>query len=351
MANNCTPNIQAKLNDLYSIGQAQVKAGAIEMATSAANGAQIQAKMIQENGKNSQYSITYALPDCDDPVACSSFDCTGSGTNTTNLTDCLTFNSFDCYSMPAWRKIGINSLRDLGSLEVQDVFATKLFGQMQQITDKIDVATVAAICAAGTASPKVLKLLNNGAPNFNVDTDIQADFMDNGYAVNPLLLGNRQVLKFARSQAASTANQNGLMLNNMYRFNAFYDKNVVEANCAADTTGNDVVIATVPGIVNVLSWSKNAGMFATRNSPTRWDNVDPTQLIQAGETYMHTVIENPANGLLFDLNMVYDPKCQGVIYNLQSHYKIVILPLQGCKDAEFTGIIKYDICPEETISC
>lgn len=350
MANNCTPNIQAKLNDLYNVGQATVNAGAVKMALSTENGAQIQAKMINKDGKNSQYSITYASPDCDTPVDCDDFSCSGGGTATSNLTSCLTFNSFDCKSMPAWRKIGIGSLRDLGSLEVVDVFATKLYGQMQKIKDAIDTQVVTEICASASEG-QLLKLLQNNAPNFNVDADILADFMDAGYSVNPLLLGNRQVMKFGRSQGASGLNSNGIDLSAMTRFPIFYDKNVVEDNCAPADEGNDVMLAVTPGIVNLVSWSENAGMFATRNVPTTWDAVDPSQLLQMGETFMHTVIQDPESGLLYDLNLIYEPKCKDVLYSLKSYYRLVVLPLQGCKDSNFTGIIKYDICPTGSVSC
>ena len=50
MANNCTLNVQAKLNDLYRLSRFQAPTGALEMAFSAQNGAEVQAKMINQNG-------------------------------------------------------------------------------------------------------------------------------------------------------------------------------------------------------------------------------------------------------------------------------------------------------------
>jgi len=352
MANNCTPNIQAKLNDLYSLKRYQAPAGTVDLALSPANGAQVQARMIQENGKDSQYSITYAASQCDEPVACGSFDCTGAGTDSGTLTSCLTFNSFDCYSMPTWKNIGIASLRDLGSMEVMEVFAANLWDQMQKIKAKINVASLTSVCAGSQQSTNTLKLINAlGAPVFNVDVDIMADYADAGFGgVTPMLLGNRIVAKFAKGVEAGGLNGDGVNLNMIDRFPAFYDKDMVDANCAPDTAGNQVLIAALPGVVNLLSWSKNAGMFASRQSPSRWDNVDPSSLIREGETFLHTVIEDPS-GLLFDLDIVYEPKCQKWQYAIRSYYKTLILPTQGCIDEGFTGLIKYDVCPETAVSC
>lgn len=349
MANNCTINVQEKLNNLYSLKPAEVQAGSILLAKSAQNGAQVQAKMIQANGKNSQYSITYATPDCTTPVDCADFSCSGASVADTNLTTCVTFTGFNCVAMPARKKLNISSFRDLGSLENQEVFAQKLFSQMQLMKDQISKNLLVDICTVATTATSVLKLLHNNAPNFTAETTILADFMDKGFAIEPLLLGNRQVMKFGKAQQASGLNSDGLNLNQMTRFNAFYDKNVISANCAPDEVGNDVMLAIIPQIVNLLSWSENAGIFASRQS-IDWSNVSIEQLMRAESTYMHTVITDPATGLLFDLDIIYDPACKGLTYHMKSYYKSLILPLQGCVDG-FSGIMKYDICPEGTVTC
>lgn len=353
MANNCTPNVQAYINDLYRLGRAQAPAGAVELAMSAANGAEVQAQMIRQDGKNSVYSITYADSTCDSPVSCDSFDCTASGTDDSSLTSCETFSSFSCKSMPAWRNLAVSSLRDLGSADTRQVFAAHLWDQMQKIKSAIDVDLVTAICtAAGTTG--TLNLLNAlGAPNYSVDSDILADFGDAGFAgVTPLLLGNRQTLRFAKAQAGAGLADSGLNLASMMRFPAFYDNNVVDANCAPTTPGNEVMLAVLPGIVNHLSWSENAGMFASRQNPSRWDDVDPLSLIREGDSYAFTTIEDPSTGMLFDLNIVFEPKCKKFQYQLKAYYKHLILPVTGCVGTEdFSGIVKYDVCPATAVEC
>lgn len=357
MANNCTPNVQAKISDIHRLGMAQPAVGALAMAYSPQNGAEVQAKMIQRNGKSSQYSITYPSAQCGAIVTCDDAPCTDTATNDSTLTSCETFTSFSCASSE-WYKLAISGLRDLGSLEVRDVFATKVFGQMQKIKDYIDTAYVVQLCAdagyatASEANPTRKLIDANGAPIFTTDADILADFGDAGWSgVSPLLLGGRMVSKYMKGIMNGGLNNSGVNIGSIERFAAFYDKNVVEANCAAPISGHEVMFAVLPGVANVLTWSENAGMFASRNNPQRWDSVDPTSLIQEGATFSHTVIEDPATGMLFDLNLIYEPKCKAWEYQVKCYYKFLNLPLVGCKDANFNGIVKYDVCPDTSVVC
>jgi hypothetical protein len=66
---------------------------------------------------------------------------------------------------------------------------------------------------------------------------------------------------------------------------------------------------------------------------------------------MHTVVADPITGHLFDLNIKYEPGCQEWQYQLKSYYKFLNLPLTGCKDNCFNGILKYDICPATAVEC
>jgi len=356
MANNCTPNIQAKLMDLYRLNRAAKPTGIIDLAFSRENGAEVQAQMIQKNGKNSRYSITYATADCSDPV--DTFDCESAKDTAATLTSCIDFTSFDAKYMDKWKPLPIANLRDLGSMEVMDVFAARIWDNMQSLKNAISIAEVVRLCSAAgcinsETDTRLLKLTNAlGAPNFSVDTDILTDFGDAGFGgATPLLIGNREALKFKRAFAAAGLNQDGLNLAQMTNFPIFYDKNINDDNCSAATPGNAVMFALLPGIYNLLTWSANAGVFASRQSPERWDAIDPTRLIQEGSTYSYTVVEDPATGMLFDLDIKFDTTCKEWQYHMSCHYKGFNLPLTGCKDSCFNGIIKYDVCPDVAPTC
>jgi len=357
MANNCTPNVQANIEDIHRLGMAAPASGALSLAFSPQNGAEVQAQMIQRNGKNSVYSITVPAAQCGSIDTCDNNPCTDTATSAGSLTSCVTFNSFSC-AASEWYKIGVSSLRDLGSTSAKKAFAAQIWGQMQKIKDYIDTALVVDMCTnAGyvnsSAATRLLKVIDaNGAPIFTVDTEILADFGDAGWSdAVPLLLGNRIVTKFAKGISAGAVNNSGVNLGAIERFPSFYDKNVTTANCAPTDTGNDVMFAVLPGVVNCLTWSENAGQFASRTNAKRWDDIDPHSLIMEGDSYSHTVVEDPKTGMLFDLNMIYSPKCKDWEYQIKCYYKFLYLSLVGCKDTNFNGIVKYDVCPDSAIAC
>lgn len=358
MANYCTPNVQAVLNDLYNLGRYTAPAGALEMAFSPDNGAQVEARMVEKNGKHSQYSITYAKGSCDTPADCSEFDCEDPGTDAGPLTACDVISGFDCLGMPTWKNIDISSMRDLGSMNVTQAFAAHIWDQMQKIKDAVDKAYVTWLCteagcfATGTDT-KTLNLLNAlGAPNYRIDSEIMADFADAGFGgVTPILLGNRQVKAFAEVQRNVGIDQSGTLLQNMRRFPAYYDKNITTTACAPVAAGAEVMFGLLPGVANILTWSENAGVFSSRQAQVNWDAVAPTDLLRIDSTYMHTVVQDPVSGMLFDLDVIYNPSCKKFQYRLKTFYKFLNLRLTGCADSCFNGIVKYDVCSNPEPSC
>jgi hypothetical protein len=357
MANYCTLNVQAKINDLYERKAWNPHTGVLDMAFSPANGAAVQAQMIKKDGMNSVYSITYPAAVCSTPIAIGDFVCTDAGA-ATDSTTCDTFNGFDGYSS-GWQKTTVESFRDLGSMNIQDVISHQVSQQMYKIKSLIDLAVLLSINTAagcietGTTTRTIALTSVNGAPVFNTDVDIAADFMDAGFSVAPILLGNRQLLKYVNGIKNGTANQYGQQIGSIDTFEgAFYDKNINATNTAPATAGNEVMFAILPGLVNVLSWSANAGIFASRNGQTDWETLDPMALVNTNNsTFMYTVLQDPSSGMLFDFNVVFNEKCKYFEWEVRSYYKTKILDLTGCKDSCFNGIIKYDICPVTPVDC
>lgn len=360
MANNCTPNIQAKLTDLYRLGPYRSNTGALDFAYSPANGSQLQAQMIQKNGKNSVYSITYRSSVCTTVVDCGDVECTDSGTATSG-TSCQTFDSFSCYSSE-WHNAEISTFRDLGSMEVQEVITGHVQDQIGKIKDKIDIALVVAMKAgaghvSGSEVYKQIKLVDpiTYAPSWNADTTIKLDFADMGYASPmPIIVGGRQVAMWkAAVERAGLAN-NGININQVDTLNAFYDINVNSTNSAPNVDGNDMFFAALPGVANVVTWSENTGMFASRNaSAANIANIDPMRLVNTDQsTFLFTSLVDPGTGMVMDFDLVFDPKCKKFQWRVKCYYKVVTLPLVGCKDSDFTGIVLYDACPlSSTVDC
>lgn len=357
MANNCTPKVQVKLNEIFKGQPYRSNTGALDFAFSQANGSEVQAMMIQNNGKDSTYAITRRASTCTAVVDCSSIACTDSGTDQ-GTTSCDTFTSFSCYSSQ-WHNLAISSLRDIGSLDFAELITGAVMDQMGKVKDAVDLALVTAINSAVgyvsvTNSYKKLSLINDQtkAPVWGVDTNIKLDFQDAGFGdQSPILLGNRTVAVYKDAVNRSGINSLGQQLNSIDTLNAFYDININSTNTAPNETGNDTLFAILPGIANLLTWSANANVFASRSKMTS-ANIDAMKMVNTDNvTYSFSVLVDPRTGMLFDFDIVFDPKCKKFSWRIYTYYKVLVNPLVGCKDANFNGIVKYDVCPLSDVFC
>ena len=355
---NCSSTIQESLLNLNS-RQAKytVTTGAIDLALSAENGAEITTKMIRKDGKNSKYYIEYPTALCEAVVDCDVFDCEASVD--APMTSCLDITGFDCFTT-SWIKIGVDEWRDLGSVTPTQIFQSQLMDQMNKLMIEVDKAAIVAACAGAgcietVTTTKELKLMvpTTGVPYWASGDEINLDFSDAGYETNPLLLGGRQLYSFAKAQGRVGLNQDGLNLASLPTFDAFYDKNMVAANCAPATPGNDPLLAFMPGVFNLINWSSFSGIFATREDSIDMNNYQPEDIYKGGPGHERAMLMHPSKNWMFDFEIKFrDTDCAPTIYwRLKTYYKAVVLPVLGCKDDCFTGIIKYDVCPVPAVAC
>lgn len=357
MANNCTPKVQVKLTEIFKGSPYRSNTGALDFAFSSANGSAVQARMIEKNGINSVYAITRRASTCTAIVDCSSIACTDSGTNQ-SLTSCDTFDTFSCASSQ-WHNLTIDNLRDIGSMEVTDILTGAVMDQMGKIKDTVDVALVTAINAAAgwvntTSNYKKLKLIDDTtkAPVWGVDTNIKLDFQDAGFGEQmPIMLGNRTVALYKDAVNRSSYNQLGLNNGAIDTMNAFYDININSTNSAPNEVGNDVLFAILPQVANLVTWSANTGVFASRNQFSSTD-INALKMVNTdNSTYSFSTLMDPRTGMLFDFDIVFDPKCKKWQWRICTYYKVLVNPLTGCKDSNFNGIVKYDVCPLSDVFC
>jgi len=358
MANECRPNIQARLNDLYQNKVYRSNVGTLDFLFSPVNGSELQAELVgRPDGKNTRYAVTVRESVCDAVSDCSEIACTDAPT-ATSMTSCLYYDSFDCTSSK-WFKAGISQLRDIGSESVMNVISGHVMDQMGKIKDSIDAASVVAIntaagdIASGVAT-KTIKLIDDTtkAPAWMVDSEIKTDFMDAGFNESPVLVGSRQVKYFADSISRAGMNNAGLNLGQIDTLNAFYDININSTNAAPTSDGNEVAFAILPQVANMITWSANAGIFASRQSSIGATQIDPLRLVNTdGSTFLYTTITDPATGMVFDFDLVLDARCKEFQWRVYAYHKLIILPLTGCKFADFNGIVKYDVCPLTATSC
>jgi hypothetical protein len=355
--NNATFIIQKKLSDIFSGKPYRSNVGTLDFLFSPANGSQMQANLIgKPNGKNTRYVVTRRKTACT-AVVTAEPACTDAGTDV-DMTDYTTYDSFD-YAGSAWHNAPISSFRDLGSLDIQDVMAGFAYDQMGKIKDAVSLAGLLALntnagYASASAQTKKLKLIDDAtkSPVWNVDTSIKLDFADAGFPDMPILIGNRSIAYWKDTVKRASINNNGLNVGAIDTLNAFYDINVNATNTAPTEVGNDVLFAVLPQVANIITWSANTGIFASRtNSISLLDMKTINMVNTDNTTFMFTTIADPATGMVFDYDIVFDPKCKKFQWRVGCYYKVVMLPLIGCKDSNFNGIVKYDVCPLSDVFC
>lgn len=353
---NCSDILQDQLLNLNSrTSTFSLPTGMIDLALSAENGAEVQAKMITKNGKNSKYTIERPANLCTDVAACgdAGYDC--DDVEEAPMTECDTITGFDCITTK-WFKTSVDAWRDLGQVTENQVFAVQVLDQMNKILDRVDKEALIAACTASEAATDSLKMIDptTGAPYWETAETIMLDYADAGYATNPLLLGGRIAYKYDAMSKKVGMNNAGVNLGALSQFKTFYDKNVTPANCAPATVDNDVLLSFMPGVFNLLNWSANSGKFASRMDSLAINQVDLSSFFNSnGSTFEYATIMHPTKNVMFDIDIEFrNTNCEkGIYWQLKHYKKEIILPLIGCKDAGFTGLRKYDVCPEVAPSC
>lgn len=357
---NCSAHVQESILNLNS-RQARYKitTGAIDLALSAENGAEVQAKMIRKDGKNSKYSIEYPANLCEAVQDCSDFDCNASVD--APMTNCEDFTGFQCVTTK-WIKIGVDDWRDLGDqIQGSDVFAIQVLDQMNKLMAEIDRQAIVALCTSAgcvktgldTRELKLIQPDKGGAPYWQTGDTIDLDFMDAGYETSPLLLGGRNLYSFAKAQGRFSTDNNGLNVNELQTYSTFYDKQMTDANCAPTTPGREAILAVMPGVFNLVNWSSFTGIFATREDSINMNNYKPEQIYKGGQNHERAMMMHPTKNWMFDFEIKFrDENCEPQIYwRLKSYFQPITLKVLGCKDDCFTGIIKYDTCAVPAVSC
>lgn len=351
----CSEIVQKQLLDLTARQTPFSRpTGAVDLALSAENGAEVQAQMIKKNGKNSTYSIEYPNALCEAVGECSDTDFGCDDIVEPTMTGCQTITGFECVKTK-WIKMDIANLRDLGLVTGGTVFAHQVMSQMDLLIEEIDKQAIISAVSSSNAGSSVLQLLDQttGAPVYQTADIINLDFADNGYSTTPLILGNRQVYQYANILNKLGMTNGGVNLGSMDRFPAFYDRLVTATNAAPVTPGNDVLLAFMPGVFNLLHWSENAGVFATRMDSLAVQSYDPLTMINTdGRTYEYATITHPTKMWTFDIDIEFrNTNCEkGIYWQLKSYYKPFVLPLNHCNNSE-TGIKKYDVCPQAAVTC
>lgn len=181
--------------------------------------------------------------------------------------------------------------------------------------------------------------------------DIETQFEDLGLT-NPIILGGKDVNVWRKAYSiAAVNNTTGMDYTKLSDQNIYYDE--VIDRVGGDIANGGHILAFSPQVVRFVTYSLNAGMFAT-------DLKDVSQLDrlyqQGGTDYMRGTFVDPQDGLLWDLDIDFDP-CGGpdkkgaFKWVLSLWWDIWFMSLQACAAQGVNGIYHFRTCPAVQVPC
>lgn len=174
--------------------------------------------------------------------------------------------------------------------------------------------------------------------------EIQREFSDLGLT-SPYIVGGADVFTWKKAVEFGGLNANGLQVGQLGSGNMYYDALIEDA--AADATKGHV-IAYDPQMVKFVSYGKNADMFAT--SPlTSLEDLD--RMFTGNNDYMFGSIIDPVTGLIFDLDVMFNPCSKAFTYQWRIQWDIYLMPNYFCANAGVNGIFKYTTCLSTPTAC
>lgn len=178
---------------------------------------------------------------------------------------------------------------------------------------------------------------------------IDRTYMDSGYS-DPMVLGGQAVYNWMASRRiAAPDTTTGQDMNKLpYGDNLYYVPEVPVV--IADDT-NDHIITFDPQMLKFVSFTENAGIFATDI-----DGLDLDRIFQRGGTdYIKGVLVDPRTGLIWDLNVDYDKCADGGNgawkFQFKIHWDIFYMPQQVCNIQGVNSIFHFKTCLPAAVDC
>ena len=305
-------------------------------------------------GKKRQFKITYYPPVCDVEGSCTDTvcapgevlepkqaffelsECTASKVFQLNFADIrLTDDGGMQFSEHAKAQIAstMPSMRKLLSEQMQ----AKLIAHMGLQLDGNPTRRVSMV--NGT----------NGVVNPLGRREIDRIFSDGGFTT-PFIIGGTEVDNWIAATTGAGTNNAGNNLSLLSRDNMYYDGTLNEA--FGDS--NEHIIAFDPTVLKFISWSNNAGMFAT--DLTGIDDLDKLFKQSKDGGSIRGSLLDPVYGLLWDIRIKFfdcgGPDDEGYwTYQYKLLWDIFFMPDQVCNKQGVNGIFHFTSCPPVLAPC
>ena len=240
-------------------------------------------------------------------------------------------------------------LIDDGGMSFSDHAKSQIASTMPAMRKVLDEQILAILIANvgllpdGNPSLQVNLTDVNGAPNPAGMWQIEKEFADAGFE-NPFIIGGNQAFFLERSRQIAGLAANGLNLGQSPMGRTYYDPLLNPAF----GDNKDHLIAFDPTVLKFITWSENAGIFAT--DLTSINDLD--KLFSRGiNSSIKGSLLDPVYPLLWDLNIKFDD-CKNVwTYQYKLHWDIFFLPDMVCNVQGVNGIFGFTTCPPVVLPC
>lgn len=299
-------------------------------------------------GKVRTLKINYYAPICDDSGTCNADLCSG---GTAVPPSQAFFDMEECTASPVFL-INKDDLRYIdGRYTFSDNARSIIYAHLATAQRKFATALAAKLVANvglqpnGNATTMLPWVDNNtGALNPVGLWEVERAYRDTGYS-NPFIVGGQNVWYWQKATEIAGLNALGQNLARLDRTNAYYDTLIDTA--FADSSVSHV-LSFDPQMLKFVSFSENAGMFATDLNSI--DDLD-TMYQRGGTDYIEGVMYDPTYGILWDLNATYD-KCDKVFrFQYQLKWDIWFMPDAVCNIQGVNGIFHFTTCAPVMVDC
>lgn len=300
-------------------------------------------------GKLRQVKINYYPVICD-----AASDCSTSVCDTPRILEPSNelFNLTRCVSSAVF---GLN-VDDIRQVDADLSFSDHALEQIRsvlgsvraELADQIAALLVAnAGCQPDGSASRLLNFTDpaTGAIRPTGLWQIEQAFEDAGMT-NPYIVGGDQVFIWQKATQIGGLNQDGQNTGAFNNNNMFYDR-LVDKQYVDQTVGH--VIAFDPRMVRLVTFSENAGMFATD-----WDGFESMdrQFRESKNGTIKGSFLDPVTGLIWDLDIRYvDCPTEQWTFQIKLRWDLWFMPDYVCNLDCVTGVFAFETCKPAEITC
>lgn len=301
------------------------------------------------DGKLRQVKINYYPVDCDSTGSCDTNICSD-GTVLEPRQRFFTLGK--CVASKVYQ-LSVADVRKVGdSLMFSDHALTQIRSTLDSVRKQLNDEIVAWLGANvgcqpdGTEYKKIaLTDANTGAILPRGLFEIERSLQDSGL-VDPVIVGGGDVFAWEKGLTIGGINAQGQRIDQLATGNVYYDPKM-EAFFGDTTQGH--IVAFTSQALKFIAWNSNVDMFATEINTITGLELD--RMYRSGDTYFFGVIVDPVTGLVWDLDIIFDPCTKMWKFQYRLNWDIFLMPEFACNLECVNGIFHFTTCLPGAITC